>query len=168
MNTYRVFLGLGSNIGERDRHLNRAASEIAKIADTRLVWCSSVYETDPFGKTDQPKFLNAAAELETQLGPPELMRELRRIESALGRTPGERWGPREIDIDILLYDGLVHSDESVTVPHPDLEHRRFALVPLREIAPDLVHPVNGMTVEEMASACADSGRVVKTPYHIRS
>ncbi|HUI65389.1 MAG TPA: 2-amino-4-hydroxy-6-hydroxymethyldihydropteridine diphosphokinase [Bacteroidota bacterium] len=167
MKIYRVFLGIGSNIGERDRYLNRAAQEVAKIAGTRLVWCSSVYETDPYGKTDQPKFLNAAAEIETPLAPGELMGELRRIEGALGRTPGERWAPREIDIDILLYDGLVYSDPVVTVPHPDLERRRFALVPLREIAPDLVHPVNGMTVEEMASACAESGRVVKTPYHIR-
>ena len=167
MTTYRVFIGLGSNLGERERYLNRAAAEIKKLPDTRVVWYSSVYETDPYGKPDQPKYLNAAGELETALAPQALLQELKKIEQAVGRSAGERWGPREIDLDILVYDGLVQSDGLVTVPHPDLEHRRFVLVPLREIAPDLVHPVNGMTVEEMAAACRDSCRVVKTPNHIR-
>jgi 2-amino-4-hydroxy-6-hydroxymethyldihydropteridine diphosphokinase len=167
MKTWRVFIGLGSNIGERAHYLNRAAAELGKLPSTKAVWFSPVYETDPYGKTDQPKFLNAAGELETGLTPPELMRELKKIEQALGRSSAERWGPREIDLDILIYDGLAQSDDAVTVPHPDLEHRRFVLVPLRDIAPDLVHPVNGMTVEEMAAACRDTGRVVRTADHIR-
>jgi len=94
------------------------------------------------------------------------MREVQRIESAIGRSTGERWGPREIDIDLLVYDGVVYSDQGVTVPHPDLERRKFVLVPLREIAPDLVHPVSGLTAEEMAAACREGGRVVKTLHHI--
>lgn len=164
---YRVFLGLGSNLGARHDYLNHAAVEIARLPGSRLVWCSSVYETDPYGNTDQGKFLNAVAEIETPLPPARLMEELRRIESLVGRTPSGRWGPREIDIDILVYDGLVHSGEGLDVPHPDMERRRFVLVPLREIAPDLVHPVNGMTVSEMAEACRDDSRVVRTAYHIR-
>jgi 2-amino-4-hydroxy-6-hydroxymethyldihydropteridine diphosphokinase len=166
--TYRVYLSLGSNLGARQDYLNRAAAEIARLPGGRLVWCSSVYETEPYGNTAQEKFLNAVAEIETTLDPPRLMGEVKRIEKLLGRTASERWGPREIDIDILVYDGLVHSGDGLEVPHPDMERRKFVLVPLREIAPDLVHPVNGMTVTEMADACRDSSRVVKTTYHIRS
>jgi 2-amino-4-hydroxy-6-hydroxymethyldihydropteridine diphosphokinase len=164
---HRVFLGLGSNLGARQDFLNRAAAEIARLPGGRLVWCSSVYETEPYGNAAQGKFLNAVAEIETPLDPPGLMGEVKRIEKALGRTVSERWGPREIDIDILLYEGLVHSGEGLEVPHPDMERRKFVLVPLREIAPDLIHPVNGMTVSEMADACRDDSRVVKTTYHIR-
>ena len=164
MKLYRVFLGLGSNVGERQKFLNRAVEELRKVHDTRAVWASSVYETDPVGKTDQPKFLNAALEIETALAPKELYGEVKSIEQRIGRTEGERWGPREIDIDILLYDGLVFNDEELEVPHPEMVERKFVLVPLKEIAPDLVHPINGMTVEEMASACRDAGRVVQS-YH---
>jgi 2-amino-4-hydroxy-6-hydroxymethyldihydropteridine diphosphokinase len=163
---YRVFLGLGSNLGERQEYLNRAARAVNSLPETRVVWCSSVYETDPVGKTDQPKFFNAAAEIETVMKPPELLAALKNIEAAIGRQPTERWGPREIDIDILLYDGVVYADDSLSVPHADLEHRRFALVPLREIAPDLVHPITGLTVEEMAAACS-GGRIVKTSFQVR-
>ena len=165
---YRVFLGLGSNLGARQDFLNSAVVEIARLPGGRLMWCSSVYETEPYGNTAQGKFLNAAAEIETPLDPAALMGEVKRIEKALGRTVSGRWGPREIDIDILLYDGLVHSGDGLEVPHPGLERRKFVLVPLREIAPDLIHPVNGLTVSEMAAACRDNSRVVKTTYHIRT
>jgi 2-amino-4-hydroxy-6-hydroxymethyldihydropteridine diphosphokinase len=88
------------------------------------------------------------------------------VEQRIGRSPSERWGPREIDIDILVYDGLVFADDRVTVPHPDLEHRRFVLIPLREIAADLIHPVSGMTVEELSAACTDRGAIKATSYHL--
>ena len=166
--TYRAVLGLGSNLGAREDFLNRAAAALRAAPGVRLVWCSSVYETDPWGGVAQGRFLNAAVEIETTLEPPALLAELKRIEQALGRTQAERWGPREIDIDILLYDGVVHSSEGLTVPHPALAERRFALVPLREIAPDVVHPVSGLTVAEMAHACRDGSRVVQSPHHIRS
>ena len=164
MKTYRVFLGLGSNMGEREKFLNRAIAELKKAQNTKIVWASSVYETDPVGKTDQPKFLNAALEVETALEPRELFAEAKSVEQRLGRTMSERWGPREIDIDVLLYDGLVFSDDAVTVPHPEMERRKFVLVPLKEIAPDLVHPISGMTMEELVAACKDAGRVVQS-YH---
>jgi 2-amino-4-hydroxy-6-hydroxymethyldihydropteridine diphosphokinase len=167
MKTWRAFIGLGSNIGNRAQYLNKAAAAMGGLPSTRTVWFSPVFESDPYGKTDQSKFLNAVGEIETGLAPPALLEELKKIEQALGRSKSEHWGPREIDLDILVYDGLVLNDDAVTVPHPDLEHRRFVLVPLREIAPDLVHPVNGMTVEEMAAACRDAGRVVRTADHIR-
>ena len=166
--TYRAFLGLGSNLGTREDFLNRAAAELRRTPGVRLVWCSPVYETDPWGDVPQGRFLNAALEIETTLDPPGLLAEIKRIERQVGRTAGERWGPREIDIDILLYDGLVHSGDGLTVPHPSLAERRFVLVPLREIAPDVVHPVTGLTVTEMADACRDGTRVVRSPHHIRS
>ncbi len=166
MKTYNAFLGLGSNVGERQKFLNQAVLELKKLANTKIVCASAIYETEPYGKTDQAKFLNAALEIETILTPPELVKEVKAIEERLGRTPTEKWGPREIDIDILLYDGLVHDDETIKVPHPELENRRFVLVPLREIAPDIVHPVSGMTISELAGACKDAGRVVRTSHRI--
>jgi 2-amino-4-hydroxy-6-hydroxymethyldihydropteridine diphosphokinase len=166
MKKYRVFIGLGSNVGDRNAFMNRAARELASLPGSRLIWCSSVYETEPQGVMDQGLFLNAVAEVETPLLPPDLLSVLKEIESRTGRGQRERWGPREIDLDILLYDGLVYDEGGITVPHPELEKRRFVLVPLSEIAPDLVHPVSGLTVAEMAGACTVCGRVVKSPYHI--
>lgn len=166
MKMYSAFLGLGSNLGDRHVFLNRAVAELKKLPDTRLVWASSVYETDPVGKADQPKFLNAAVEVETALAPAGLLQETAAIEQRLGRSTSERWGPREIDIDVLLYDGVVQNDGNVRVPHPELEKRKFVLVPLHEIAPDVVHPVNGMTVEEMLRACRDSSRVVRSAFKL--
>jgi len=166
MKTYSVFLGLGSNLGDRHRYLQRAADELKRLKGVKVVWTSSIYETEPYGNKEQGKFLNACAELETSLQPRELFDAVKEIERVIGRTPSEHWGPREIDIDVLVYDGLVFEDDQVIVPHPELSERRFVLVPLREIAPDLVHPVNGMTVEELAAGCADNGRVVKTSYRI--
>ncbi len=166
MKVYNVFLGLGSNLGARQKFLNQAAVSLTKVRETKLVWTSSVYETEPYGKTDQPKFLNAAAEIETSLDPNSLFEEVKSIEKQMGRSATERWGPREIDIDLLVYDGLAFANDQVKVPHPELEKRRFVLVPLCEIAPDLVHPINGMTVTELVASCTDTTRVVKTSYHI--
>lgn len=166
MKTYRVFLGLGSNVGQREKFLNQAAAELKKVRDTKVVWASSVYETGPVGKTDQPNFLNAAVEIETTLQPKELFGEVKMIETRLGRTTTEQWGPREIDVDILLYDGFVFGDEEVTVPHPEMERRKFVLIPLKEIAPELVHPVSGMTMEELVAECKDEGKIVQSFHKI--
>jgi len=167
MKTYRVFLGLGSNIGDRAKYLQTASEAIRAIPGVRVVWYSSIYETDPWGNPEQERFYNAVAEIETELLPEELLAGLKEIEHKMGRTPSTTpWAPREIDLDILLYDGLVVSNATVIVPHPHLHDRRFVLVPFREIAPDVVHPVNGMTIEELAAACADKGKVVKTSHRI--
>ena len=166
MKTYSVFLGLGSNVGERHKFLNAAVAGIKSIPATKVIWASPVYETEPYGRTDQAKFLNAAIEIETDLLPPDLLLAIKNIEQRTGRTITERWGPREIDIDILLYDGFVLHDEYVAVPHPELEKRKFVLIPLRDIAPDIVHPVNGMTISEMAAACGDKSKVVQTSFRV--
>ena len=166
MKLYDVYLGLGSNIGAREMFLNDAAGELQKLEDSRVVGCSPIYETDPIGKTDQPKFLNAVLQFETPLPPAELFSEVKRIENEIGRSICEKWGPREIDIDILIYDGLVFKDGQVEIPHPELEKRKFVLVPLRDVASDLVHPVSGLTVDELAFKCQHSGRVVRSSHKI--
>jgi 2-amino-4-hydroxy-6-hydroxymethyldihydropteridine diphosphokinase len=167
MSRYDVFLGIGSNLGERGGFLARGVEEIKSIPDSKIVWVSPVYETEPYGRKDQPPFLNAALQLDTALPPDELFSHLKAIERKVGRTGGERWGPRELDIDILIYDGLVFDRDGLKVPHPDMEQRNFVLVPLKDIAPDLVHPVTGLTVTEMARQCPTGGRLVRSIQTLR-
>jgi len=157
---------MGSNIGDRARFLNRAAGRLRQVDETTVVWFSPVYESDPVGNEDQPPFLNAVGEIETALMPPDLLARLKAIEMDLGRTGTDRWGPREIDLDILLYDGLVYNQDGIQVPHPRLEERRFALVPFRDIAPDVIHPISGMTIEELARQCLGRGRMKLSSHKI--
>jgi 2-amino-4-hydroxy-6-hydroxymethyldihydropteridine diphosphokinase len=134
----RVFVGIGANIGEREQAI-RTAAEL--IGARRL---SSVRETDPWGLVDQPRFLNAAAELETALGARELLERLLEIERQLGRVRGaQRWGPRTIDLDLLLYGSETIDEPGLAVPHPRLHERHFVLAPLLELEPDLVVPGRG-------------------------
>jgi 2-amino-4-hydroxy-6-hydroxymethyldihydropteridine diphosphokinase len=127
-----AFVGLGSNVGDRLSYLRRAVVALRELGDVRV---SSVYETEPVGPP-QDLFLNAVAVVDTVLRPQELLDELKRIESSLGRIPRERWGPREIDLDLLLYGDQSVDEPLLTVPHPELTKRAFVLVPLSEIAPD--------------------------------
>lgn len=163
MTTFRVFLCLGSNLGDRLGYLTRAAGELAKIVRIRSV--SSVYETEAVGDTSQPKFLNVVLEVETQLMPPDFIRELKAIEKRVGRKDPRHLRPREIDIDILMYHGWSYEDNSVCVPHPELERRRFVLEPLSEIAPRAIHPIHGQTVSVMLRHCHDRSRVMRT-FHM--
>ena len=147
-----VYLSLGSNLGDRAEHLRRALEAVAALPDTRLVAQSSLHETAPWGVTDQPSFLNLAAEIGTALGPLELLNAVKAIELRLGRTQGPQWGPRVIDIDIVLWQDKVMETDALTLPHPRFRDRAFVLLPLREIAPDAVDPVTGRTVAELAAA----------------
>jgi 2-amino-4-hydroxy-6-hydroxymethyldihydropteridine diphosphokinase len=147
-----VYLSLGSNLGDRAEHLRRALETVEALPDTRLVAQSSIHETAPWGVTDQPSFLNMAAEIETALGPLELLNAVKTLESSLGRTPGPHWGPRVIDIDIVLWQDTVMETDALTLPHPRFRDRAFVLLPLREIAPNAVDPVTGRTVAELAAA----------------
>ena len=131
------YVGLGANLGERDLTLRRAIELVKKIPATKLLRVSSFYETEPWGVTNQPKFLNAAIKISTDLEPLNLLDALQRIELELGRIRREHWGARTIDLDILLIDGREISTERLTVPHPLLFERDFALVPLMEIFPTL-------------------------------
>jgi 2-amino-4-hydroxy-6-hydroxymethyldihydropteridine diphosphokinase len=145
----RAAIGLGGNTGDREATLREAARRVARLGT--VVAMSSLYETAPWGKRDQPDFLNAALILDTRLAPTELLQALLGIERELGRDRAreEQWGPRSIDLDLLLYDDRVNEAEPA-LPHPRLAERAFALVPLAEIAPDLVHPRLGVRVDELA------------------
>ncbi len=167
MSRYDVYLGLGSNLGDRAKFLARSVDELKKVAEIKVLWGSPLYETEPYGRKDQPAFLNAAVQLETSLAPDELFSRIKAIETTMGRVSGERWGPRELDIDILIYDGLVFDRNGLQVPHPDIENRNFVLIPLKDIAPDLVHPISGLTVTEMARRCQAGGRVVRSIHTIK-
>lgn len=155
---YRVYLGLGSNVAPRLEHLAAAVARIAQAA--RLAAVSGVYETEPVDMEGAEDFLNLALEIETEDDPPLLLAKLRGIEKALGRRPSSRGGPRTIDIDILLYRGMAYADPMVTVPHPRLHLRRFALEPLCEIAPAALHPTMERTVGWLLRNCRDAHRVV--------
>ena len=145
----RAYLGFGSNLGDREKRILSAMELLDRAEGVSVVSRSSLYETDPVGETDQPPFLNAAAGVETELSPRELLKLIREIEETIGRTPTYRWGPREIDIDILFYDDCIIEEEGLTIPHPRMHERAFVLVPLLEIAPDAVHPVLGKRINEI-------------------
>lgn len=142
-----IYLALGSNMGNRLANLKNAISNLPPQMDVKKK--SPVYETPPWGHTDQPAFLNQAVMAETYMEPENLLGHLKRLETALGREPSFENGPRLIDIDILFYDDLVLDSPPLVVPHPRLHHRGFVLVPLNDIAPDLVHPILGRPISEL-------------------
>lgn len=142
-----VYLALGSNLGHRLAHLKDALSNLSPQMDVKKK--SAVYETPPWGYTDQPAFLNQVVMVKTYMEPENLLRHLKRLETALGREPSFENGPRLIDIDILFYDDLIINSPPLVIPHPRLHQRGFVLVPLNEIAPNLVHPVLGKTISEL-------------------
>lgn len=145
----RAFVGIGSNLGEREALVRQALDEIAKLPDTTLVRASSLYDTEPVGEIEQPRFLNAAVMLDTELTARQLLWNLQRIEALLGRVRTQRWGPRTMDLDLLLYGDLVIDEPELHLPHPELARRAFVLVPLVELDPSLRHPVSGLTVVQM-------------------
>lgn len=137
-----VFLALGSNVGDRENLISKAAQIISEDADCKLIRTSSLYETIPYGVIDQENFYNAAVEIGTKLNIEELYFFVKSIENKVGRTKdGLRWGPREIDVDIIFYNNLIYNSDKITVPHKECLVRDFVLVPLIEIAPEFVHPV---------------------------
>lgn len=153
-----VYLSLGSNLGDRAANLRRAVDAVAALSDTAVERLSDVYETRPWGPVSQPDFLNLAAAISTTLGPEQLLRGLQAIETALGRVRKVRWGPRTIDIDILLYGETHLASPELTLPHPRMLERAFVLVPLAEIAPDLM--VAGRSVADHLRSLGDvSGQV---------
>ena len=154
----RAFVGLGSNLGDREGTIARAVELLSAAAGVELVAVSRLRETEPWGPVEQPAYLNGAIELETELPPHALLDVLLAVEQALGRDrTGERWGPRTIDLDLLLYDEVELDEPGLTVPHPRLHERRFALEPLAELAPDAVVPGRGR-VSELLAALDGEGR----------
>ena len=142
----KAFIGLGSNLGERESMIRLALEDLARLPSTTLVRASSLYDTEPVGDAEQPSFLNAVAQLETELSARQLLWNLLLIERRLGRVRTRHWGPRVIDLDLLLHGDEVLDQPDLTVPHPELIHRSFVLVPLVELDPLVVHPVTGETL----------------------
>ncbi|UHD18336.1 2-amino-4-hydroxy-6-hydroxymethyldihydropteridine diphosphokinase [Thiocapsa bogorovii] len=153
-----VWIGLGSNLQEPERQIESAIGELAALPETRLRAASRLYRTAPVGPLGQPDYINAAVRLETRLAPQALLAELHRIELAHGRRrDGTRWGPRILDLDILVYGDLSLDEPGLTIPHPEMARRAFVLVPLADIAPpDLAVPGVGILVE-LLERCARDG-----------
>lgn len=150
----KAFLLTGSNVGNRKVQLDKAIALLNEQCGT-IKNSSAVYETAPWGKTDQPSFLNQALELETPLNARQLIRRILKIEKQLGRERKEKYGPRVIDIDILLFNNEIHANSFLTVPHPEMQNRRFALAPLAEINPSIVHPILKKSVSQLLAECKD-------------
>ncbi len=157
-----VYLGLGSNLGDRAAHLAATLRglEAAGVAVRR---CSPLYETEPVGVREQPWFLNLVAEAETALSPTALLRAAKAVERAVGRTPGRRWGPRVVDVDILLYDDwqVAEREPWLVIPHPEMWRRRFVLLPLHDLRPDLPAPDGGALAAWLAALQAADPAVVR-------
>jgi 2-amino-4-hydroxy-6-hydroxymethyldihydropteridine diphosphokinase len=131
----KAYVGLGSNLGDREATIRAALESLAQVPETLLVRVSSLYDTEPVGEAEQPNFLNAVAELDTELPPRQLLWNLQLIEKRFGRVRTQRWGPRTLDLDLLLYGSLVVEEPDLRVPHPELLQRAFVLVPLVELDP---------------------------------
>lgn len=142
----KAFVGLGSNLGERESMIRLALDDLARLPGTTLVRASSLYDTEPVGDVEQPNFLNAVAQIDTELSARQLLWNLLLIEKRLGRVRAQRWGPRTIDLDLLLYGNLIVEEPDLRVPHPELTRRSFVLVPLVELDPLLTHPETGETL----------------------
>jgi 2-amino-4-hydroxy-6-hydroxymethyldihydropteridine diphosphokinase len=156
---HRVYIGIGSNLGNKKENYQEALVRIAKIPKTRITKESSLYESEPLGDSKE-WYVNGAIEIDTELRPEDLHRRCQNIERAMGRKKvRKRWGARVIDLDILLYNSLKQEKPRLSIPHPEMHQRKFVLVPLGEIAPQVVHPMLNMTVSELLVGVKDEKRV---------
>ena len=159
-----IYLGLGSNLGDREQYLHQAVAKLAAHPDIKLRKLSAIYETLPFGYTDHPAFLNAVAAVETTLSPHELLSVCLGIESSLGRIRELKWGPRLIDIDILLFDDVELATEQLTLPHPYLHLRSFVLVPLRELTGSAAI-YQGKSADQLLADCNQNGVTLYSTFN---
>lgn len=150
-----IYLGLGTNLGDRTANLQAALNGLAE--ELVITAVSPIYQTPPWGVTDQPDFLNLCLAAKTDLPPVELLAFVKNLEVELGRQPAKRWGPRLIDIDILFYANQLVETENMIIPHPRLAERAFVLRPLADIAPDFVHPALGETMADLSEKVVDEG-----------
>ncbi|WP_338042757.1 2-amino-4-hydroxy-6-hydroxymethyldihydropteridine diphosphokinase [Oryzomonas sagensis] len=157
-----AYIALGSNMGDRELNLLRAVAEVGKLPGCRVTGLSAFYETSPVGGIDQPSFYNGVLRLATELSPRELLERLLHIESEVfGRVRTVQWGPRPMDLDLLLYGSMIVEEEGLIVPHPRMAERRFVLEPLCNLAPGLVHPVLGQTVAHLLKTLRSDESVTK-------
>lgn len=156
----RTYLLIGGNVGNRHENLEKAAQLIDEQAG-KIVQRSAIYETEAWGKSDQPAFLNQVLEVETGHGPQPLLHAILQIEQGMGRERKEKYGPRTIDIDILLYEDIELDTDELVIPHPQMHLRRFALSPLAEIAPQVIHPFFKKSIDQLLLECKDELTVKK-------
>lgn len=145
----RVYIGIGSNLGDREFLIRKAVEALRQLPQTNVSGVSSLYDTEPVGETEQPPFLNAVAWIETELPARDLLWQMLLIEKRMGRVRSKRWGPRPIDLDLLFYDDELIDEPDLQVPHPEAHRRAFVLFPLLELDPNFRHPVTGETVRRM-------------------
>lgn len=156
---HQVYVGIGSNVGDRKDNFLEALNRLAKIPDTKVIKESSLYESEPLGDAKQ-WYVNGAIQIETRLKPDALLLKFKNIERAMGRKKvKKRWGSRIIDLDILLYDALILKKKNLRIPHPEMQHRKFVLVPLSEIAPQVIHPELGVSISELLINVSDTKQV---------
>jgi 2-amino-4-hydroxy-6-hydroxymethyldihydropteridine diphosphokinase len=164
---YRIFVGLGSNLGNRRNNYQKALQQIAALPKTRIVKSSSLYESEPLGDAKN-WYVNGVIEIETEFAPEKLLSRLQAIEEALGRKRSQetkKWASRKIDLDVLLFDNQIIESRTLKIPHPELHKRRFVLLPLSELAPQLIHPRLGMSIVELLANLKDDKRVQLLPPH---
>ncbi len=167
MPMHSVFIGIGSNIGERLHHLQEAVDRLSQLDETTVSAVSSIYMTEPVGECEQNRFYNGVLQLETSLSPEELRRQCKTIEQELGRPDSyPRWSPRVIDLDILLYDNAIIQTETLSIPHPELHCRKFVLIPLLDIG-NPQHPAIEQTILQLLECCTDRSVLIKTREKIR-
>lgn len=154
-----AFLSLGSNIKNRMVFILNAILEIQKLENTGIKKISPFYKTSAYGNLNQDFFINMCLELETNLSPKKLMKDLKVIEQKVGRKPREKWGPREIDIDILFFNSFILDEPNLQIPHPDLHNRLFVLKPLSDIADELKHPLLMKNISQLLSEINDNSKI---------
>jgi 2-amino-4-hydroxy-6-hydroxymethyldihydropteridine diphosphokinase len=161
---HRAFIGVGSNLGDRKANIAEAIQRTSELPDTRIVRKSSLYESEPHGNA-KTWFVNAVVEVETEYTAAELLKKLKAIEESMGRkrVKGKRWGSRIIDLDVLFFDSEVVHTKNLKVPHPEIAKRKFVLLPLAEVAPQLQHPELGQTVSQILATTKDQKRVALMP-----
>ncbi len=143
------YLGLGANLGNREENIKKAISRLSSDSEILIKKRSSMIETKPYGKFDQPDFINSVIEIDTDITAENLLSKCLTVENELGRKRNEKWGPRTIDIDILFYNDHIINSQNLTIPHPDLHNRKFVLCSLNEICPDFIHPVINKKIKEI-------------------
>ena len=156
---HQVYIGIGSNLGSKKENYVEALDRIGKLPKTRILKESSVYESEPHGDSKE-WYINGVIQIETEFKPEALLDKLKNIERAMGRKKvRKKWGARIIDLDILLYDSLIMSKKTLKIPHAEMQNRKFVLIPLSELAPQIVHPVLGASISELLFAVKDDKRV---------